>query len=65
MTEEYKLKHTKSWSLIEKKGNVELWDYFDTIEWKRLYAIIMGDSMTTFDGSDANPYTVLEIISQL
>lgn len=65
MDKKYEEEFTKDWELLAGDGTVEIWKFFDTVEWKEMYAIkINGVIKTSFDRSKGNPYDIHHIVSK-
>lgn len=56
---------TKDWKQLDENGNVELYSFFDKVDWAEKYAIkVNGEVKTTFDKDEGNPYTIFKIVSE-
>lgn len=63
---EYEKLHTGSWNMEEALGEIELWSYFDMVEWRKKYTIkINGESRLSFRDSEINPWLAFEIAKKL
>ena len=63
MDKKYMEECTSGWEIVKGNGVVEVWEYFDKVEYKTKYAVkVYGEVKSIFSESDANPYRVYDII---
>ncbi|GAA0849365.1 hypothetical protein ABER99_21535 [Paenibacillus glucanolyticus] len=63
MDNKYIEEFTRDWELLNDEGNTQLWQYFDQLDWKHMYAIKIGGSVkSVFDSEYGNPHLIFNVV---
>lgn len=66
MEQEYKEKCTREWNLLHESNGVQLYRFFDMLDWEWQHAICFnGTVVPVEENGGTQPYVIFEIVAKL